>query len=150
MIVGDIKLRAAKCDDIPVLMEMVAAMPEAAALPTALKASAAHWQRDLGHGFDGIVAIKDGNVVGAAITSSTVMPGLTAPVLELLLRYVLEPYRRQGIAKALLDRVKERARQQGVAFVRLSVTPDSAAALGLYLDAGFKWSPHTLLLWPVA
>ncbi len=35
------KLRAAKGDDIPVLMEMVAAMPEAAALPTALKATAA-------------------------------------------------------------------------------------------------------------
>jgi hypothetical protein len=65
----EMKLRAAKGDDIPVLMEMVAAMPEAATVPTALKASAADWQRDLGHGFDGIVAIKDGNVVGAALTS---------------------------------------------------------------------------------
>ncbi len=53
------KLRAAKVDDIPVLMEMVAAMPEAAALPTALKASAADWQRELGHGFEGIVAIDE-------------------------------------------------------------------------------------------
>jgi ribosomal protein S18 acetylase RimI-like enzyme len=147
MTVGDMELRAAKSDDIPVLMEMVAAMPEAAALPPALKASAADWQRDLGRGFDGIVAIKDGHVVGAAITSSTAMPGLTAPVIELLVLYVLEPYRRQGIAKALLNHVKERAQQQGAAFVRLSVTPDTAAALGLYLDAGFKWSPHTLLLW---
>jgi ribosomal protein S18 acetylase RimI-like enzyme len=135
------KLRAANGDDIPVLMEMVAAMPEAAALPEALKASAADWQRDLGHGFEGIVAIENGNVVGAALTSSTVMPGLAATVIELLVLYVLEPYRRQGIAKALLDRVKERARQQGAAFVRLSVTTDSAAALGLYLDAGLRGHP---------
>jgi ribosomal protein S18 acetylase RimI-like enzyme len=140
-------LRAAKGDDIPMLMEMVAGMPEAATLPTALKASAADWQRDLGHGFDGIVAVRDTTIVGAAITNVTTMPGLAAPVIELLVLYVLEQYRRQGIAKALVGRVKERARQQGAAFVRLNVTPDNAAALGLYLDAGFKWSPMTPLVW---
>ncbi len=145
-----LKLRAAKSADIPALMAMLAAMPEPQALPKAVKATAADWQRDLGHGFDATVAVQDGEIVGTAISSATTMPGLARPMTEVLILYVLESHRRQGIARALLDHVKQKARQHGSAFIRLAVQPDNAAALALYLDAGFRWSPHTLLLWPVA
>ena len=66
--------------------------------------------------------------------------------------YVLAPYRRQGVATALLDHTCRLARELGLAGVRLLVRPDNVAARRLYRAVGFTESPslfceHSLTRW---
>ncbi len=56
-------------------------------------------------------------------------------VAELL---VLEPYRGQGIGKALLDRVKFLAGQEGYREIVLETQSCNVPAIGFYLSQGFK------------
>ena len=46
--------------------------------------------------------------------------------------------RRQGVARALLDALKRRAAEKGLAFVTLEVRASNAAAIALYEGAGFR------------
>lgn len=51
--------------------------------------------------------------------------------------YVLQPYRRRGVATALMRRVQALAQELGLAGVRLLVRPENAAARRLYRRLGF-------------
>lgn len=51
---------------------------------------------------------------------------------------VAEPYRRQGIARALLAEVRVWAEERGLASIQLSVYSKNADALACYEDAGFN------------
>jgi ribosomal protein S18 acetylase RimI-like enzyme len=53
---------------------------------------------------------------------------------------VLRPFRRRGVARALLGRVEALARELGLAGVRLLVRPENAGARRLYAAAGFRQS----------
>jgi len=50
----------------------------------------------------------------------------------------VEPDRqRQGIGRALLASIEDRARRRGLPYLSLMVTEENAAARELYADAGF-------------
>jgi len=61
--------------------------------------------------------------------------GFTLWVEEL---YVVPEERRTGVARALLARVCDEARRQGVRAVELEVVPTQAAAFALYRALGFQ------------
>lgn len=46
--------------------------------------------------------------------------------------------RGQGVARALLDALKRRAAEKGLAFITLEVRASNAAAIALYEGAGFR------------
>ena len=52
--------------------------------------------------------------------------------------YVAEPYRRQGVAAALLTRVREEAAAAGALRVSLSTESGNVAALAVYEGLGFE------------
>lgn len=52
--------------------------------------------------------------------------------------YVAAPYRGTGLARRLLDRAAERAREAGCAEVVLDVDADNERALGFYEKVGFE------------
>jgi ribosomal protein S18 acetylase RimI-like enzyme len=51
---------------------------------------------------------------------------------------VLPHFRRQGVARALLNHIEHLAQALGLAGVRLLVRPENAAARRLYQQAGFR------------
>jgi ribosomal protein S18 acetylase RimI-like enzyme len=51
--------------------------------------------------------------------------------------YVAPPWRRSGLARALLDHLIQEARTTGLMLLTLSVTAGNTAARSLYLHAGF-------------
>jgi len=60
------------------------------------------------------------------------------PVLWVEELYVVPEARRRGIARALLARIREQARQRGVRAIELEVVPTQAAALALYRSLEFE------------
>jgi ribosomal protein S18 acetylase RimI-like enzyme len=51
---------------------------------------------------------------------------------------VAEPYRRQGIARALLAEIRQWSEEHGLKSIQLSVYSKNTDALACYEDAGFK------------
>jgi ribosomal protein S18 acetylase RimI-like enzyme len=56
---------------------------------------------------------------------------------------VLPEFRRRGVARALLARVEQLARELGLAGVRLLVRPENEAARRLYAALGYQMSAST-------
>jgi len=52
--------------------------------------------------------------------------------------YVVPEERRTGVARALLARIRDEARKEGIRAVDLEVVPTQAAALALYAALGFE------------
>ena len=78
-----------------------------------------------------LVAESDGSLVGHAVAS------LVAEIAELQRIAVAAPWRRRGVAVALLDEVIDLAAGAGAERVLLEVREDNAAALGFYAARGF-------------
>jgi ribosomal-protein-alanine N-acetyltransferase len=78
-----------------------------------------------------LVAESEGEVVGHAVAS------LVADIAELQRIAVAAPWRRRGVAAALLDEVVVLARDAGADRVLLEVREDNTAALGFYAARGF-------------
>ena len=78
-----------------------------------------------------LVAESDGLLVGHAVAS------LVADVGELQRIAVAEPWRRHGVASALLAEVVSLASAAGVDRLLLEVREDNAPALGFYATRGF-------------
>ena len=84
-----------------------------------------------GPGRHAVVAVEGDRVVGYAVT-------MRAGDLADLQRIAVRPEsQRQGIARALLAEVVERARDEGASRVLLEVSAVNAAALAFYADADF-------------
>jgi ribosomal-protein-alanine N-acetyltransferase len=66
-----------------------------------------------------------------------VLARIAADEAEILTIMVLPPYRRQGLANLLLDKVAEQAKKQGVISVFLEVAASNKAGLELYTKVGF-------------
>lgn len=80
---------------------------------------------------------RDGTPVAIFLANEIVSVergGLALWVEEL---YVLPTARRAGVARALLARVCEEARERGIGAIELEVVPTQAAALALYRSLGF-------------
>lgn len=66
-----------------------------------------------------------------------VLARIAADEAEILTILVLPPYRRQGLARRLIEAVIDNARMQGVGKLFLEVALSNVAALDLYTRVGF-------------
>jgi GNAT superfamily N-acetyltransferase len=83
------------------------------------------------------LAEREGRAVAVFLANQIVSVergGLALWVEEL---YVLPAERRTGVARALLARVRDQARRQGVRAIELEVVPTQSAAFALYRALGF-------------
>jgi len=143
-----LKLRSATVNDIPVLMHMARALAEQQGLAPLMTATASDWRRDLGKAFDATVAAIKNKPVGMALTVCMPFPGATARMTELLGLYVTPPFRRRGVATALVQHLLAEARNNKAACVRLTVAKYDDVALATYLRNGFKSTEFEVLVAP--
>lgn len=91
-----------------------------------------HWEGLMERGGAAIGAFADSRLVGIAV----IRYQLTESMAQLDALFVDGAYRRQGIAKALVDEVSRLARAGGVQELYVSATP-SESAVGFYTSQGF-------------
>lgn len=82
--------------------------------------------------FLGYVAEAEGRVVGYVGLS------VVFDTADILLVAVIEKYRRRGVAKTLLSRSLDEAKENGAERAMLEVDVKNAAAIGCYLGFGFE------------
>lgn len=89
-------------------------------------------REELGKGIF-LVAEQDGAVAGYVGCQTVLDEGYITNVA------VSPDCRRQGIGRALIAELTERAKRAGLAFVTLEVRASNAPAITLYEGAGFRW-----------
>lgn len=94
-----------------------------------------------------ILAELDGNVVGFASLRLLNYLGEDAPYAEVSELFVLERYRRQGIARALMTELEVRARAAGASSVAVLTAGDNDTAIALYRAMGFQEFSIALQKW---
>jgi len=83
------------------------------------------------------LAEREGRAVAILLANEIVSVehgGLALWIEEL---YVVREARRSGVARALLGRVRERARERGIRSIELEVVPTQTPAFALYRALGF-------------
>jgi GNAT superfamily N-acetyltransferase len=78
-------------------------------------------------------AFVDDQLAGLASMRDHLAPGLA----QLTTLHISQPYRRQGVARRLLQAIIEQAQSRGATALYVSATP-SASAIGFYLSQGFQ------------
>jgi ribosomal protein S18 acetylase RimI-like enzyme len=87
---------------------------------------------------DVLIAEIDGMPAGFALLIHDLPDEITLAEQTFIAYMAVEPARwRRGVARALLDRVEEQARQRGLPYLSLMVTEENEAARALYERAGF-------------
>lgn len=96
-----------------------------------------------------VMAFSHGMPVGILLANPIVSVekgGISLWIEEL---YVAPERRRRGVARAILEFVRDEARSHGVRALELEVVPTQQAALALYAQLGFEQNarlPHVLSL----
>lgn len=80
-----------------------------------------------------LLAYAGEELAGCGALAATRQPG----VAELKRIYVRAPFRRQGLARTLTQRLVTQAREMGHDVAAISTWPDNTQALALYRDLGF-------------
>jgi GNAT superfamily N-acetyltransferase len=88
------------------------------------------------------LAFVDGIPAGVTTTIDSFSTFACKPLLNVHDFAVTEPFRRKGVAKALLSFVIERARENGMCKVTLEVLQGNTPAKGCYAGLGFE--PYVL------
>jgi len=88
------------------------------------------------------LAFKDGEAAGVCVTIDSFSTFACKPVLNIHDFAVTSKFRRQGVAKAMLGYVCDRARENGMAKVSLEVLQNNTPAKGCYRALGFE--PYVL------
>jgi ribosomal protein S18 acetylase RimI-like enzyme len=94
-----------------------------------------------------IVAELDGQVVGFASLRLVNYLGEDAPYAEISELFVLERYRRRGVARALMTELEVRARAAGASSLAILTAADNGAAVALYQAMGFQEFSIALQKW---
>jgi ribosomal protein S18 acetylase RimI-like enzyme len=94
-----------------------------------------------------IVAELAGQVVGFASLRLVNYLGEDAPYAEISELFVSEPYRRQGIARALMTELEVRARAAGASSMAVLTAADNDTAVALYRAMGFQEFSIALQKW---
>jgi ribosomal protein S18 acetylase RimI-like enzyme len=94
-----------------------------------------------------ILAELDGNVVGFASLRLLNYLGEDVPYAEISELFVLEPYRRHGIARALMTELEVRARAAGASSLAVLTAADNDTAMALYRAMGFQEFSIALQKW---
>jgi len=98
------------------------------------RATQAFVNRNLARGHPHFVAVDAGAVVGWC----DAIPGdAGAAHVARMGMAVAKPYRGQGIGRRLMEAVIEKARQNGIEKIELSVYASNLGAVALYVSAGF-------------
>ncbi len=133
-------VRPARPADVPALMRMKVALAHAEGAEHALRATPADWLRD-GFGpharFSAFIAEHQEVPVGMATCSERYYTGWPEPALYVGDLYVEPPFRRRGIARALLARVAAQAVACGSPMIELTVRDDNEAR-DFYRRCGFQ------------
>lgn len=88
----------------------------------------------------------DGDLAGFITTDVEVSPSVFDHPDRLIVGdiYVREPYRGTGLARDLIDRAEERAREKGCAELTLDVDVDNERAIAFYEKLGFETYRHQM------
>ncbi len=78
------------------------------------------------------LAEEEGRVIGYAGLQTVLDEGYITNIA------VSRDFRGRGVGSALVERLKEKAREKGLAFISLEVRQSNAAAIALYEKQGFK------------
>ena len=94
-----------------------------------------------------ILVELDGSVAGFASLRLVNYLGEDAPYAEISELFVSEPYRRLGIARALMNELEMRARAAGASSVAVLTAADNDTAIALYRAMGFEEFSIALQKW---
>ncbi|MGH2820687.1 MAG: GNAT family N-acetyltransferase [Actinomycetota bacterium] len=78
-------------------------------------------------------AFDEDVIAGAALLGEELAPG----IVQVALLYVSRPYRRRGVAGALMNEMERLARDRGARSLYVSAVP-SESAVRFYLSRGFR------------
>jgi GNAT superfamily N-acetyltransferase len=106
------------------------------------------WIQDEAHEVDALVAEADGDLVGFAHHRTYARPAEGGSGLFLDDLFTAAHVRGRGVARALIDRLAELARERGAAKVRWVTAADNATAQRLYDDIAERtdWVTYDLLV----
>lgn len=91
------------------------------------------WQPVVAAGGVLVGAFEEDVFAGIALLGNELAPG----VVQVALLYVSRPYRRRGVANALMEEMESLARDRDARALYVSATP-SESAVGFYLSRGFR------------
>ena len=145
----DIEIRSAELDDLAALAALnsqvqdlhIALAPDLYRHPE--PGAVSDWFREqlASSDYQVLVATKDGNPVGYVLLRIDKRPPHTfchdRSCIYIDQISVDTPYRKRGIARALLEAVKGRARQEGIDTVELDVRSDNEMAKSAFRSLGF-------------
>ena len=106
------------------------------------------WIQDEAHEENALVALSDGEIVGFAHHRMYARPAEGGTGLFLDDLFTAEHVRSRGVARALINRLAEMARERGAAKVRWVTAADNATAQRLYDDVAERtdWVTYDLLV----
>jgi ribosomal protein S18 acetylase RimI-like enzyme len=133
-------IRRAVPADIADLIAMKRELAAADNTLVALRATPDDWRRDLfgdDPRFTAFVATRGGSNIGMAICSERYVTGWPGPTIYLQDLFVAVPHRRQGVGKALIDRVSTYAQERGSPIIELNMRADNPAG-HFYARHGFE------------
>ncbi|MFL5442125.1 MAG: GNAT family N-acetyltransferase [Myxococcales bacterium] len=84
------------------------------------------------------LAEREGRAIGVFLANRIVSVEKGGYALWVEELYVVPEERRTGVARALLTRIRDEARKEGIRALDLEVVPTQAAALALYEALGFE------------
>ncbi len=91
-----------------------------------------------------LVAEENKKIIGQLMITVEWSDWRNKPIWWVQSVYVQNAWRNQGVFTRLLDEVKEMARQQGVAFLRLYAHHDNTPALAAYEHLGWQQDPYII------
>jgi len=132
-----IHTRPAELDDAPALAELITEFNVPyPGLPVSARQTAARLAACRGVETT-ILAELDGQVIGFACLRLVPFMSGDGPYAELTDLFVTAPFRRRGVARALIERVERMARDGGAAEVIILTGADNHAAQALYRGMGY-------------
>jgi ribosomal protein S18 acetylase RimI-like enzyme len=145
MIIGGVMvlLRDVRSGDAEALSQLITEFTHLSTTPAQIRQRLARSQ-SIEHP---IVAELAGQVVGFASLRLVNYLGEDAPYAEISELFVSEPYRRQGIARALMTELEVRARAAGASGMAVLTAADNNTAVALYRAMGFQEFSIALQKW---
>jgi len=139
-----LSIRPATVDDVPLLRRLIQELAEYEREPHAVRFTEAELRRD-GFGpdprFRAILAEHDGQPAGYALFFPS-YSSWTGCGLFLEDLFVREPFRGQGVGKALLSQVAEVARRESCPTIRMDVLDWNESAIQFYKSIGAEYLPQ--------
>jgi GNAT superfamily N-acetyltransferase len=91
-----------------------------------------------------LVAEEDKAIVGQVMITVEWSDWRNKPIWWVQSVYVQKEWRKKGVFTKLLDAVRQKACQQGVAFLRLYAHEENSSALKIYEKIGWRQEPYVV------